>query len=133
MTAPCSRSKGLVAGYGPIQVLHGIDFHVEEGEVVVILGANGAGKTTTLRAICGMVATTGSIPRRCRTSSARRPADVVRLGVAHVPQGRGTFPELTVEDNLRVGAYIRKDAEVHEDIERWFELPGLRDAPPAGR
>lgn len=121
-------AKGVVAGYGPVQVLHGIDFHVDEGEVVVILGANGAGKTTTLRAVCGMIATTGSIHLDGADIVGKRPPDVVRLGMAHVPQGRGTFPELTVEENLLAGAFTRKDREVHDDIERWYETyPVLRD------
>jgi branched-chain amino acid transport system ATP-binding protein len=109
----------LHAGYGPIEVLHGLNLEVAEGEVVVILGANGAGKTTTIRAI------SGTIPRRGTISMAghdigRASADaIVRHGVAQVPQGRGTFPDLTVEDNLRVGAYVRSD-EVDEDLDTWF-------------
>jgi len=118
----------LTGGYGPIQVLHGFDFVVNEGEVVVILGANGAGKTTTLRAISGMIDTDGSVLFAGEQLIGKKPADIVRLGVAHVPQGRGTLPELSVEDNLLVGAYIRKDKEVHADIERWFDVyPVLRD------
>ncbi len=113
--------KDLKAGYGPVQVLHGIDFHVDDGETVVILGANGAGKTTTLRAICGMIDTSGSVNLEGGELVGSDAADVVRLGVAHVPQGRGTFPELTVEDNLDVGAYTRKDNEVAADKEKWFE------------
>ncbi|MEO1063933.1 MAG: ABC transporter ATP-binding protein [Actinomycetota bacterium] len=113
--------KGLRGGYGQIQVLHGLDFHVEEGEVVVILGANGAGKTTTLRAVSGMIQTAGSIKLYGTEIVGKGPADIVRSGVAHVPQGRGTFPELSVEDNLRVGAYTRSDNEVEADMERWYE------------
>jgi branched-chain amino acid transport system ATP-binding protein len=118
----------LRGGYGPIQVLHGFDFIVNEGEVVVILGANGAGKTTTLRALSGMIDTHGSIQFGGRQLIGKKPADIVRLGIAHVPQGRGTLPELSVEDNLLVGAYIRKDKEVRADIERWYDVyPVLRD------
>lgn len=118
----------LKGGYGPVQVLHGIDFVVNEGEVVVILGANGAGKTTTLRALSGMIATTGSVKLRGQEINDANTADIVRLGVAHVPQGRGTFPELTVEDNLRVGAYTRSDDEVEADMERWYETyPVLKE------
>ena len=113
--------SGLKGGYGVIQVLHGIDFHVDEGEVVVILGANGAGKTTTLRAICGMIQTTGSVKLNGTEIIGSKSADIVRRGVAHVPQGRGTFPELSVEDNLQVGAYTRSDNEVEADMERWYE------------
>jgi branched-chain amino acid transport system ATP-binding protein len=105
-----------------VPVLHGIDFHIDEGEIVVILGANGAGKTTTIRAICGMVNTHGSIRLGSTELVGKRPDQVARLGVAHVPQGRGTFPELSVTDNLAAGAYLRRDrAEVARDVARWFE------------
>lgn len=114
--------KDLRGGYGPIQVLHGLDFHVDKGEVVVILGANGAGKTTTLRAVSGMIETSGSIELHGEQILGAKKADIVRKGVAHVPQGRGTLPELSVEDNLLVGAYVRKDKEVHADMEKWFEV-----------
>jgi branched-chain amino acid transport system ATP-binding protein len=120
--------KGLHGGYGQIQVLHGLDFAVAEGEVVVILGANGAGKTTTLRAISGMIKTEGTVTLRGQEISGKGAADVVRLGVAHVPQGRGTLPELSVEDNLRVGAYVRKDKDVEADMKRWYDVyPVLHD------
>ncbi len=93
-----------------------------------ILGANGAGKTTTLRAVSGMIQTTGSIKLRGEELIGQKAADIVRHGVAHVPQGRGTLPELSVEDNLRVGAYVRKDKEVEADMKRWFEIyPVLHD------
>jgi branched-chain amino acid transport system ATP-binding protein len=110
------------AQYGQVPVLHGVDFRIDEGEVVVILGANGAGKTTTIRAICGMVNTHGSIRLGSTELVGKRPEQVARLGVAHVPQGRGTFPELSVTDNLAAGAYLRRDrAEVARDVARWFE------------
>ena len=112
----------LWAGYGPVQVLHGVSFEVRTGEVVVILGANGAGKTTTLRAICQMINTRGRVDLAGTQLVGRSTTDVVRRGVAHVPQGRGTFPELSVADNLEVGAYVRKDKEINADIERWFEV-----------
>jgi len=128
MSAPLLEATGLVAGYGVVQVLHGIDFEVNEGEIVVILGANGAGKTTTLRAVSGMIDTSGSVKFHGEELVGKKPPDVVRLGVAHVPQGRGTFPELSVEENLRVGAYVRTDDEVADDIEQWYETyPALRD------
>jgi branched-chain amino acid transport system ATP-binding protein len=123
--------KGLKASYGPINALYGLDFHVEEGEVVVLLGANGAGKTTTLRAVCQMemVSVGGSVTLNGKELVGMQPQQIVRLGVAHVPQGRGTFPELTVRENLEVGAHVRKDkAGVKEDIERWFTtFPRLRE------
>jgi branched-chain amino acid transport system ATP-binding protein len=113
--------RELWAGYGPVQVLHGVNFRVDEGEVVVVLGANGAGKTTTLRAICQMIHTKGRIELEGTQLVGRSTTEVVRRGVAHVPQGRGTFPDLSVSDNLEVGAYTRRDDEVGADIERWFE------------
>jgi branched-chain amino acid transport system ATP-binding protein len=109
------------AAYGQVRVLHGIDLEVHDGEVVVVLGANGAGKTTTMRAICGMVGTSGSITLDGEELVGKKPADVTRLGVAHVPQGRGTFADLSVEDNLQVGAFVRKDKEIRSDIDRWYD------------
>ena len=110
------------AQYGQVSVLHGIDFRIDEGEIVVILGANGAGKTTTIRSICGMVNTHGSIRLGPTELVGKRPEQVARLGVAHVPQGRGTFTELSVSDNLAAGAYLRRDrAEVARDVARWFD------------
>src|SRR6478672_7589815 len=109
MTGALLEVEGLRAAYGPVQVLHGIDLQVNEGETVVLLGGNGAGKTTSLRAICRMEGlTVGGHVRFAGTSLAgRRTEDVVRHGIAHVPQGRGTFPELTVEENLLAGAFLR--------------------------
>ena len=119
---------GLHASYGPIEVLHGVDFHVDVGEVVVILGANGAGKTTTLRAICQMIDTKGSIQLGGETINGRSTTEIARRGVAHVPQGRGTLTDLSVEDNLLAGAYTRKDGEVRADIDRWFTtFPRLQE------
>ena len=126
---------GLKAAYGDIQVLHGIDFSVDEGQIAVILGANGAGKTTTLRALCAMVSTEGSIKLGGEELAGQRTADIVRRGVAHVPQGRGTFPELSVEENMMAGAYVRSDAGVRADMEQWFEtfpVLGERRAQAAG-
>ena len=111
------------AWYGPVQVLRGLGLYVDEGEVVVLLGANGAGKTTTVRAICQMVGTKGSVRMAGIELVGKRPEQMARLGIAHVPQGRGTFPELTVEENLEVGAYVRKDrSAIRGDIDRWYEL-----------
>lgn len=112
---------GLRAGYGPLEILHGIDLEVSEGEIVVILGANGAGKTTTMRAISGMIPRRGEIRFRGQNITSTSAEAVVRMGIAHVPQGRGTFAELTVEDNLRVGAYVRSD-DLNADMNRWFSL-----------
>jgi len=116
------KVTGVDARYGQVQVLRNIDFEVAKGEVVVILGANGAGKTTTLRAVCSMVETGGSILLEGDEIRGRDTAEIVRRGVAHVPQGRGTFPELSVMDNLKVGAYVRKDNEVQADIDKWMEI-----------
>jgi branched-chain amino acid transport system ATP-binding protein len=116
--------EDLHAGYGPVRVLHGVSFTVEAGEVVVILGANGAGKTTTLRALSGMIPTTGTVTFEGRPLRAKRtPEELVCLGIAHLPQGRGTFDSLTVDDNLRVGAYTRRDkAGVAADLDRWYQV-----------
>jgi branched-chain amino acid transport system ATP-binding protein len=112
----------LHGGYGPVKVLHGLSFTVDEGEVVVILGANGAGKTTTIRAICGMIETSGDVRFAGRDIAGEPTEQIVRDGVAHVPQGRGSFVDLTVEDNLRLGAYIRRDKDVAKDIAAWYEI-----------
>ena len=114
------RTEGLRASYGQVDVLLGIDIEVNEGEMVVILGANGAGKTTTMRAVSGTVARSGSIIFDGQEIVSESAESIVRLGIAHVPQGRGTFADLTVEENLRIGAYIRKDS-VESDIQRWYE------------
>src|SRR5256714_4856505 len=98
---------GLEAQYGWTKVLHGLSFAVDVGGITTILGANGAGKTTTLRAVCGMVKTAGEVRFDGRRITGRATEDIVRLGIAHVPEGRGTFMQLTVEENLRLGAYAR--------------------------
>ena len=115
------KAENLTASYGQIEVLHGISFEVYDNEIAVILGANGAGKTTTIRALSGMVETTGTITFKREDISQLESDAIVRKGVAHVPQGRGTFPELTVEDNLRVGAFIRSDNEVQNDIQNCYD------------
>ncbi|MGP4001039.1 ABC transporter ATP-binding protein [Streptomyces sp. 8N706] len=126
----------LHAGYGQARVLNGIDFHVARGEVCAILGPNGAGKTTTLRALSGMVKGRGSVTLDGAQLLGRPPEQAARLGVAHVPQGRGTFNDLTVEENLRVGAYLRnrrgrwgrsERAAVAADLDRVYGyFPKLR-------
>ena len=121
-------AKDLNAGYGPVQVLTGLSLDVEAGEIVVVLGANGAGKTTPLRALSGMIPVKGTVTLDGTDVTGRKPEDLVRLGVAHVPQGRGTFPELTVDENLRVGGFTRSGDEVDADSERWYDLfPRLRE------
>ena len=121
MTDVLLKAESLTASYGQIEVLHGISFEVFDNEIAVILGANGAGKTTTIRALSGMVETTGIITFKREDISQLESDAIVRKGVAHVPQGRGTFPELTVEDNLRVGAFIRSDNEVQNDIQNCYD------------
>ena len=111
----------LRAGYGAAVVLHGIDLQVAAGEVVVVLGANGAGKTTLLRALAGLIAHSGSIKVDGQAVTGTRPDLMLARGVGLVPQGRGTLTDLTVRDNLLVGAITRNDkAEIAGDIERWF-------------
>src|SRR5882672_2703408 len=121
--------KNLRAGYGQTRVLHGIDFAIEKGSITALLGANGAGKTTTLRAVCAMVKTEGEIRFEGRRIDARETEDIVRLGVAHVPDGRGTFLNLSVEENLRLGAYVRRDrASIETGLERMFGyFPRLKE------
>jgi len=119
--------SGLRAGYGPVEVLHKIDLTVADGEVVVVLGANGAGKTTTMRAISGTIPRHGDVQFDGHNITKASADAIVRAGVVQVPQGRGTFVDLTVEDNLRVGAYVRKD-DLEEDLDRWFGVfPRLRE------
>ncbi len=121
--------SGLRAAYGATRVLHGIDFTMQEKSITALLGANGAGKTTTLRAICGMVRTEGEIRFFGQPITAKRTEDIVRLGIAHVPDGRGTFLHLTTEENLRLGAYARKDrSKVARDLDRMYAyFPRLKE------
>ena len=115
---PLLELRGVAARYGPLQALHGIDLSVGEGEIVAVLGANGAGKTTTLRAISATVRTSGEIVFAGERLP-RHPEAVARAGIAHVPEGRGTFAQLSVEENLRLGAHVRRDrAGVKADRER---------------
>ncbi len=118
-------AKKLSAFYGATQVLFDIDFAIEAGQITTILGANGAGKTTTLRALCQIVRTTGSLEFNAGDGvvqlTGKATENVVRLGVAHVPDGRGTFTALSVDENLKLGAYVRTDRdEVARDIERAY-------------
>jgi branched-chain amino acid transport system ATP-binding protein len=125
---PLLELRGVEGGYGPVQVLRGVDLTVHEGKVVVVLGANGAGKTTTLRAICGMIKAQGELRFDGGSLIGKPTQAIARLGIAHVPQGRGTFTDLTVEDNLRLGATARRDDGVEADLARWYDVfPRLRD------
>ena len=121
--------KELSAGYGSTPVLQGVGLEVAEGGITTVLGANGAGKTTLLRALCGMIKGVGQIRLHGKAINGRATEDIVRLGVAHVPDGRGTFLDLTTEENLRLGAYTRKDRKgVAEDFERVFAyFPRLQE------
>ena len=121
--------EDVTAFYGPVQVLDGVSLTVPENGAVGILGANGAGKTTTLRAISGTVRTAGRIVFDGQDIRGMRPDQVAALGVAHVPEGRGTLGDLTVRDNLRVGAYLRKDAKgIDRDIDYCLDLfPNLKE------
>jgi len=119
----------LNAWYGPNQVLFDLNFELHVGGITTILGANGAGKTTTLRSVCQAVQTTGSITFLDKRIDGKATEDVVRAGIAHVPDGRGTFTALTVEENLKLGAYTRKDRQqVEVDLERMYErFPRLKE------
>ncbi|MCA3141985.1 MAG: ABC transporter ATP-binding protein [Betaproteobacteria bacterium] len=121
--------SGLHAGYGAADVLDDVSVRVEEGGITAVLGANGAGKTTLLRAVCGLIRRRGAVRFAGQDISRAQTEDIVRLGLAHVPDGRGTFLQLTAEENLRVGAITRRDrAAVAGDMERVFGyFPRLRE------
>jgi branched-chain amino acid transport system ATP-binding protein len=114
--------QDVKASYGPVEALHGITLSANEGEVTVVLGANGAGKTTTIRSICQMVSTNGGIVFDGVQLGGKSTTDIARLGVAHVPQGRGTFADLSVVENLEVGAFRRKDRNLTSDYDFWFGI-----------
>ena len=131
------RLEGLRAAYGPVEALRGIDLEVRAGELVCLLGANGAGKSSTLRAISGLLRpTAGRILLDGRDIAGLEPAAVLAAGVAHCPEGRRVFPYLTVEENLDMGAYVRRDrAAIASDLERvcaHFPILGERRRQPAG-
>jgi branched-chain amino acid transport system ATP-binding protein len=134
--SPLLDVRDLRAGYGEIRALHGVDFAVAEGTVTALLGANGAGKTTTLRAVCGMIRAEGQVRFAGRDIAGRATEDIVRLGIAHVPEGRGTFVRLTVEENLRLGASGRRDrAGAQADMARvygYFPILAQRRQQQAG-
>jgi len=121
--------KDLFAGYGATEVLHGLSMQIEEGSITTLLGANGAGKTTTLRALCKMIKVRGRIMFDGQAIEGKATEDIVRLGVAHVPDGRGTFGSLSAEENLKLGSYTRKDKhEVALDQEKMYSyFPRLKD------
>jgi branched-chain amino acid transport system ATP-binding protein len=121
--------KGLKAYYGQTQALHDVSFELEEGGITTLLGANGAGKTTTLRALCGMVRTAGEVNFAGKRISGMATEEIVRLGVAHVPEGRGTFVNLSVEENLKLGSYVQRDkSRVGRDLDLVFNyFPRLKE------
>jgi branched-chain amino acid transport system ATP-binding protein len=129
MTALLLEANGLCAYYGATQALFGLDLAVEAGGITTLLGANGAGKTTALRALSGMVRVAGEIRFDGRPIAGRAVEQIVRLGIAHVPQGRGTFVRQTVEENLQIGAMTRRDhGAIAQDIERVYGyFPRLRE------
>ena len=129
MPEPLLQLEEVEARYGQVKALHGVSLSVSEGEIVAVLGANGAGKTTTLRAISGTVRRSGAIRFAGKGIAGRSPEAVARLGIAHVPEGRGTLSELSVAENLRLGAYVRRDrASIHEDEQRVLaHFPWLGD------
>jgi branched-chain amino acid transport system ATP-binding protein len=125
---PLLELSGLTAGYGHRRVLHDVHMSVGDGEIVAILGANGAGKTTTLRAISGSIQRAGTLLFGGQNLLDRGAADAAHLGIAHVPEGRGTMGQLTVSENLQLGAYVRQDRNLADDLERVFAyFPVLRE------
>ena len=121
--------RGLEAGYGGIRAVKGIDLEVREGELVCLIGANGAGKSTTLRAICGLLRPRAGYVRYAGTDTARLPVhELPRKGLVMVPEGRGIFPQLTVGENLSMGAFARNETDVSGDLERQYEtFPRLKE------
>ena len=121
--------KGLKAFYGQTQAIYDVGFDIAEGGITTLLGANGAGKTTTLRAICNMVRTEGTVRFGGKDLGGMPTEEIVRLRIAHVPEGRGTFTSLTVDENLRIAAYTRKDkAGVKDELDRVFSyFPRLKE------
>jgi branched-chain amino acid transport system ATP-binding protein len=119
----------LDAGYGSLQVLRGVSIAIEEGTIVALLGSNGAGKTTTLRALSGLIPARGRMEFGGQSLLGLKPADRVKLGLAHIPQGRGTFANFTVEENLVLGATVVKSRkQIADDLERWYSIfPRLRE------
>ena len=117
---PLLELTEVTASYGPVKALHGVSLAVDEGAIVAVLGANGAGKTTTLRAISHTVRTGGEIRFAGRSLARQSPEAIAGMGIAHVPEGRGLFPELTIVENLRLGAYVRRGS-IKADLDRVYE------------
>jgi branched-chain amino acid transport system ATP-binding protein len=117
---PLLELENVVASYGPVKALHGVSLTADEGEIVAVLGANGAGKTTTLRAISHTVRRSGGLRFAGRSLGRLAPEAIAELGIAHVPEGRGLFPELTIVENLKLGAYVRR-GPVKADLQRVYE------------
>jgi branched-chain amino acid transport system ATP-binding protein len=131
---PLLELHDVVASYGPVKALHGVSMAVDEGAIVAVLGANGAGKTTTLRAISNTVRRSGKIQFAGRSLGRLGAESIAGLGIAHVPEGRGLFPELTIMENLRLGAYTRRGSP-KSDLERvysYFPWMGRRRHEQAG-
>ena len=130
------RVSDVSASYGPIQALRGVSLEVSEGQIVALLGANGAGKSSTLKVISGILRPSGgSVEFLGQPIHRRPPESIVSLGISHVPEGRELFAELTVEENLRLGAYTRRDSAIKGDIQRiftYFPLLAEREKQPAG-
>ncbi len=128
MSTPLLSAKNLRAFYGPTQILYDLNFDMHTGGITTLLGANGAGKTTTLRALSAMVRTSGEIRFDGKLISNKETADIVRLGVAHVPEGRGTFVRQTVEENLQLGGITQPASQISADVERVFTyFPRLKE------
>jgi branched-chain amino acid transport system ATP-binding protein len=128
MSTPLLSAKNLRAFYGPTQILYDLNFDMHAGGITTLLGANGAGKTTTLRALSAMVKTSGEIRFDGKLISNKETADIVRLGVAHVPEGRGTFVRQTVEENLQLGGITQPAGQISADVERVFAyFPRLKE------
>jgi branched-chain amino acid transport system ATP-binding protein len=129
MSAHFLSARGLSAFYSQTQVLFGLDFDMAQGGITTLLGANGAGKTSTLRSLSGMLRTNGEIRFEDRVINGKATEDIARLGIAHVPEGRGTFVRLTVQENLQLGAISRPDKRaIADDVERIFNyFPKLRE------
>jgi branched-chain amino acid transport system ATP-binding protein len=123
------KVENLQAGYGKVRVLHGVSFEVNEGECVALIGANGAGKTTTLKCICGLIpAQSGTVSFQGKQIQRLKGHDIARLGITMCPEGRQVFPEMTVLENLKMGAYARSDAEQDSDLDNMLTMfPILRE------
>ncbi|MGA1285925.1 MAG: ABC transporter ATP-binding protein [Rubrivivax sp.] len=129
MTTPLLEVQGLKVAYGGIQAVKGVSFEVREGELVSLIGANGAGKTTTLKAVTGVQAVAdGEIRYMGRSIRGQGAWDLVRQGLVMVPEGRGTFTRMTIFENLQMGAFVRNDAQVQDDIDKVFAIfPRLKE------